>query len=61
MGKGYTFIALLAGGFAVACFGIGLVISAFIKGKPTKAGRVRAVIGGVLIAACLAVCFVYLD
>lgn len=61
MSKGITFVALLAGGLALACLGVGLVISAFVKGKPTKAGRVRAVIGGVLIAACTAAYFVFLD
>ena len=61
MNKGIAFLAILAGGFAAACLGLGLIISAFVKGKPTKAGVVRAVIGAVLVAVCAAACCVYLN
>lgn len=61
MNKGITFLAILAGGFGVACLGVGLIISAFIKGKPTKAGIVRAIIGAVLAAACVTACCIYLN
>lgn len=61
MNKGITFLAILAGGFAVACLGVGLVISAFIKGKPTKAGIVRAIVGAALVAFCVTACCVYLN
>ena len=61
MRKGIVFLAIIAGGFALACLGIGLVISAFIGGKMTKAGRVRVVIGGALIAVCLTAYFVFID
>lgn len=61
MNKGFTFVLLLAGGFAVACLGIGLVISAFAGGKLTKAGRVRAIVGGALTLACLAVYLIFLN
>lgn len=51
---------LLLGGLAVVCLGTGLVISAFVGGKPKKAGRVRAIIGGVIIAACTLAYFVFI-
>lgn len=49
-----AFFAVLLGIPALAFIGIGLVISAFVSGKRgiTKAGKVRAVIGGVLTIAC---------
>lgn len=61
MNKEGTFLLLLLGGLVVACLGVGLVISAFIGGKPTKAGRVRAIVGGVIIAASLAAYFVFVE
>ena len=54
MNKEGAFLLLLLGGLVAVCLGVGLVISAFIAGKPTKAGRVRAIAGGVIIAACTA-------
>ena len=56
-----AFLAILAGGFALACLGIGLVISAFAGKRITKAGQIRAVIGGVLIAAVLLACLMFLN
>lgn len=43
------FLAALGGVLVIVCLGIGLVISAFVRGKPTKAGWIRAGIGGVLL------------
>lgn len=43
------FLAALGGALAVVCLGIALVISAFVRGKPTKAGVIRACIGGALL------------
>lgn len=60
MNKEIAFLLLLLCGLAVVCLGVGLVISAFVGGKPTKMGRVRAIIGGVIIAACTLVCFVFI-
>lgn len=60
MNREIAFLLLLSGGLLVVCLGVGLVISAFVARKPTKAGRVRAVIGGVLIAACTAAYFVFI-
>ncbi len=48
-----TFFALLIGIFVVGLFGVGLVISAFIGKRVTRAGRVRAIIGAVLMALCV--------
>lgn len=53
MNKEMAFFALLVGVFAAGLLGVGLVISAFIGKRVTKAGRVRAVIGAVLIALCV--------
>lgn len=50
---------LLLGGLALALVGIGLVISAFIGGKVTKAGRVRAIVGGALTILCTAAYLVF--
>lgn len=61
MKNGIAFLAILAGGFAAACLGVGLVISAFARGKPTKAGIVRAIIGGVLVAICVTMSCIYLN
>lgn len=60
MNKEMAFLLLLLGGLAVVCLGTGLVISAFVGGKPKKAGRVRAIIGGVIIAACTLAYFVFI-
>lgn len=51
---------ILLGGLVAVCLGVGLVISAFVGGKFTKAGRVRAIIGGVMIAACASAYFVFM-
>lgn len=54
-----AFFMLLLGGLALALVGIGLVISAFIGGKVTKAGRVRAIVGGALTVLCTAAYLVF--
>ena len=59
MSKQIAFLLLLASGLLAVCLGVGLVISAFVGGRLTKAGRVRAVVGGVLIAVCAAACFIF--
>ena len=61
MNNGNTFILILLGGLLFAILGAGLVISAFVGGKPTKAGRVRAIVGGVIIAACTAAYFIFIE
>lgn len=53
LNKEMAFFALLIGIFVVGIFGVGLVISAFIGKKVTRAGRVRAIIGAVLMALCV--------
>lgn len=53
LNKEMTFFALLIGIFVVGLFGVGLVISAFIGKRVTRAGRVRAIIGAVLMALCV--------
>ena len=60
MNKEGEFLLLLVGGLVAVCLGVSLVLSAFVGGKPTKAGRVRAIVGGVMIAACVAAYFVFL-
>lgn len=59
MNKEAAFFACLAGGLVLALLGVGLVISAFVGKKFTKAGRVRAIVGGVLVAVCLAAYLVF--
>ena len=49
MNSGTTFIFILLGGLLIVGVGIGLILSAFVGGKYTKAGRVRAIIGGVIV------------
>ena len=61
MGSITTFILILLGGLVIAMLGAGLVISAFVGGKPTKAGRVRAIVGGIIVAAGAVAYFVFLD
>ena len=61
MNSGNTFFLILLGVLIIVCLGVSLVLSAFVGGKPTKAGRVRAIVGGVMIAACMAAYFVFLD
>ena len=53
-----AFFALLIGCIALVCVGAGLVISAFIGKKITKSGIIRAIIGGVFIAAAAVFCIV---
>ena len=60
MNKEGEFLLLLVGGLVAVCLGVSLVLSAFVGGKPTKAGRVRAIVGGVMIAVCVAAYFVFL-
>lgn len=57
-----AFFAVLLGGLGLAFVGIGLVISAFAgrRRKLTKAGIVRAAIGGALIIVCSVMSFVFL-
>lgn len=50
---------MLIGIAVIACVGVGLVISAFVGRKFTKAGKIRAIIGGALIAVCTAIYFVF--
>ena len=54
------FLAVIIAALVVVCLGVGLVISAFAGGKVTKAGRVRASVGGVLLVILLAAYFVFL-
>ena len=60
MDRGNTFFLILLGGLLIVCLGVSLVLSAFVGGKPTKAGRVRAIVGGVIVAAGAAAYFVFL-
>ena len=60
MNRETAFILLLIGGLLLVCLGAGLVVSAFIGGKPTGAGRVRAIVGGVIVAVSAAAYFVFL-
>lgn len=53
------FFVCLAGGLVLAMLGVGLVISAFVGKRFTKAARVRAIVGGVLVAVCLAAYFLF--
>lgn len=59
MNKETTFLLMLIGIAVIACVGVGLVISAFVGRKFTKAGKIRAIIGGALIAVCTAIYFVF--
>lgn len=61
MNSGTTFILILLGGLLIVMLGVGLVISAFVGGKPTKAGRVRAIVGGVIVAVCTAAYFIFVE
>lgn len=60
MNRESAFFLILLGVLLVVCLGVGLVLSAFIGRKPTKAGRVRAIVGGVIIAACAAAYLVFM-
>lgn len=59
MSETIKFLAVMIAAFVIVCLGVGLVISAFIGGRLTRAGKVRAVIGGVLLAVSLAAYFVF--
>lgn len=61
MDKGVTFILILLGGLLIVCLGVGLVISAFIGGKFTKAGRIRAIVGGIIVVLGAAAYFVFIE
>lgn len=60
MNSGTTFIFILLGGLLIVGLGICLILSAFVGGKYTKAGRVRAIIGGVIVAAGAVAYFIFL-
>ena len=61
MNRGNAFILILLGGLLIVCLGIGLILSAFVGGKYTKAGRVRAIVGGIIVAAGAVAYFVFLN
>ena len=61
MSRGHAFVLILLGGLLIVAIGIGLILSAFVGGKYTKAGRVRAIVGGVIIAAGAVAYFVFLN
>ena len=60
MNSGTAFIFILLGGLLIVGLGIGLILSAFVGGKYTKAGRVRAIVGGIIVAAGAVAYFVFL-
>lgn len=52
------FLIAIAAAFLLVCLAVGLIISAFV-GKPAKAGRVRAAVGGALLIIMLAAYFIF--